>query len=219
MNWLLWQLIDSAFPAGGFAHSGGLEAAHQLGEVTGSEELARFAADALLQVGYGALPLVSAAHDDPERLAELDALCDAFLTGHVANRASRAQGRALLTACSQCFLRAPVHRLRRAAEERRLKRHYAPLFGALLRALDIDRRDTQRAFLFIVLRGVLSSAVRLGIAGPYEAQAIALACGDHLDKTLVRCADLTGADLAQTAPLLDVFQSVHDRLYSRLFQS
>jgi urease accessory protein UreF len=26
-------------------------------------------------------------------------------------------------------------------------------------------------------------------------------------------------DIAQTAPLLDLFQSMHDRLYSRLFQS
>ena len=26
-EWLVWQLVDSAFPAGGFAHSAGLEAA------------------------------------------------------------------------------------------------------------------------------------------------------------------------------------------------
>ena len=33
-QWLLWQLADSAFPTGGFAHSGGLEAAWQNGEVS-----------------------------------------------------------------------------------------------------------------------------------------------------------------------------------------
>ena len=36
-------------------------------------------------------------------LAEFDQLCDAFTTNHVANRASRAQGRALLSAVERIF--------------------------------------------------------------------------------------------------------------------
>ena len=32
-DYLIWQLCDSAFPTGGFAHSSGLEAAWQQGEV------------------------------------------------------------------------------------------------------------------------------------------------------------------------------------------
>jgi hypothetical protein len=30
-DWLIWQLMDSAFPTGGFAHSNGFEAAFQAG--------------------------------------------------------------------------------------------------------------------------------------------------------------------------------------------
>src|SRR6185312_5576255 len=53
---LLLQLGDSAFPAGGFAHSGGLEAAAQLGEVKGAEAVRAFCEQSLWQTGRGALP-------------------------------------------------------------------------------------------------------------------------------------------------------------------
>ena len=31
LTWRLWQLVDSSFPTGAFAHSGGLEAASHVG--------------------------------------------------------------------------------------------------------------------------------------------------------------------------------------------
>ena len=40
-----------------------------------------------------------------------------------------------------------------------------------------------------------------------------------LDRVLARCASFDADDLAQPAPLIDLFQTGHDRLYSRLFQS
>src|SRR5260221_11759540 len=62
-DWLLWQLADSAFPTGGFAHSLGLEAAWQHGEVRNRTELVSFIEAGLQQLGHAALPLVTAAFD------------------------------------------------------------------------------------------------------------------------------------------------------------
>jgi urease accessory protein len=100
-----------------------------------------------------------------------------------------------------------------------MKLHHAPLFGAALRALDVSLPDAQRLFLFLSLRGVISAAVRLGLAGTHEAQALQAALAPAVDEVLAACRDLGPEQIAQTAPLLDLFAATHDRLYSRLFQS
>lgn len=219
MDLLLWQLADSGFPAGGFAHSAGLEAAVQHGEVFGWKELERFTRDVIRQAGRNMLPLVSAAHAERGDLAELDALCDVFLSNPVANRASRAQGRAFLTACVRSFPENPVRDLQEAMTRQRVFGHYAPLFGAALRALDVGRPSAQRLFLFLTSRAVTSASVRLGLVGTYEAQRLQTTMASQIDRTLELCAQRRPLEIAQTVPLVDLFQSTHDRLYSRLFQS
>ena len=217
---LLWQLADSAFPAGGFAHSGGLEAALQHGAVTGVEELQAFTRAAIRQGGHSGLPFVTAAYQNPRGVAELDSLCDAFLVNPVSNRASRAQGRSFVTACSRIFRSQSVDHLGRVIHgESAICGHYAPLFGATLNALEVDRLVAQRLFLFLMSRTVTSAAVRLGLASAYDAQRLQAAIAPEVDRTIECCADLQPWDIAHTAPLIDLFQSTHDRLYSRLFQS
>ncbi len=218
MNLLLWQLIDSGFPAGGFAHSSGLETNVQHGRVADAAGVVAFARQALSQAGRSALPFVTAAWEDPATLTELDRFSDVFLSNPVANRASRAQGRALVTSVSRSFPETTL-----GAIEENIRNgacgHHAPIFGAVFRALDIDLTDTQRAFLFMSVRGVASAAVRLGLLGAYEAQAVQRELASSIERTIDRCGSLPPSAIAQTAPILDLCQSTHDRLYSRLFQS
>jgi urease accessory protein len=211
-DWLLWQLADSAFPTGGFAHSNGLEAAWQQGEVRGRSELVSFLEASLLQASRATLPFVTAAFDEPEKLAEFDRLCDAFTTNHVANRASRAQGKALLAAAQRIY----------AVNQGTFSlpcSHLAPVFGGVMRELGVSRETAMRLFFFHHLRGLLAAAVRLNIVGPLEAQALQHRLGPHAEAILRRCESLTLDDVAQPAPLLDLWQGAQDRLYSRLFQS
>lgn len=216
--WRVLQLADSGFPTGGFAHSGGLEAAVQHGEVRGAGELRRFVRDLLWQAGLGAVPLLNAAHREPSALPALDARAEAFLTNHVTNRASRTQGRAFLDTCTRIFP-GPVAPLREAARAAGVSYHHAPLFGAVLHALDVTLPEAQQLFLSLTLRGALSAAVRLGIVGTHESHQLQHQATPLLDAVLEHCAGLDVDALAQPSPLLDLLGGTHDRLYSRLFQS
>jgi urease accessory protein len=217
---LLSQLADSAFPTGGFAHSSGLEAAMQIGEITRPSDLERILLHNLEQASSGALPMVTEAHAAPEQIAVLDQRHDAFMTNHVANRASRAQGRAWLTAAASAFGTPSLRELRaRARVDEGFCGHLAPVFGAVTALLELTRLEAQRLFLFVHLRGLVSSAVRLSLVGPLEGQALQYRLSGAMESMLSRSTTRGAEDLATTAPLVEIMQGYQDRLYSRLFSS
>lgn len=215
MQWLHLQLADSAFPSGAFAHSSGLEAESQQPRSLRREtELTDLVCELAWQAGYGALPFLSAAYgasSSPEAFAEVDRRADAFISNHVQNRASRTQGRALLASATIAFSLKEQPKYGCG--------HHAPMFGAIARLLDIAREDAQRIYLYGALRNALSAAVRLGLCGSTKAQQIQFSMGPCLDEVMAACALLGLDDAAQTAPLIEIAQMTHDRLYSRLFQS
>jgi urease accessory protein len=219
MSWLVLQLADAAFPAGGFAHSAGLEAARQVGETTTRTALARFVEDSLWQTGYSALPLALATHAAPDDADRIDSLSELLLASPVANRASRAQGRALLAASVRIFDEARIGRLDAAVRAKETPGHYAPAFGAIVATLGVARDDAARIFLHLALRTVTSAAVRLGVVGAHEGQSIHHDAAPLLEAVCVACSGLGVDDVAQTAPLLEIVGAQHDALYSRLFQS
>jgi urease accessory protein len=214
---LAWQLVDSAFPTGGFAHSGGLETAWQSGEVPDDEALARFVHGVVEQTGRGVLPLLNAAHRDPSRLETLDRIADAFLVNAVANRASRVQGRALAATMARVWDGDDVRALAGRVEAG--SGHLGPVMGAMFAAVQVPSDTARRICLYSAARGVLSAAVRLGIAGSYDAQRLQYDLGPAIAAIAERARAFDEQDLAQTAPLVDLLQAAHDRLYSRLFQS
>jgi len=241
-SWLVLQLADSAFPTGGFAHSAGLEAHVQAGELASLEA---YCIEHIDQLARGSLPLVATVHAEPARLAEVDSLASAILWSHVAARASRAQGRALVDVAARSFghaalgeararlLHSPPQRTAVQADvpsqplaaqadarlQQPLAGHLAPVFGFVTRALGVDCDAALATFLHLGVRGLLSAAVRLGVAGPTEAQQLHHSLHPTLEAALARARDATLEDVAQPSPLVELIGATHDRLYSRLFQS
>ncbi len=218
-SWIVLQLADSAFPTGGFAHSAGLEACIQAGEIRTATDVERFAAELVEQLAHGSLPLVAAVHDDDTRLAEVDALARTMLWSHVAARASRAQGRALLDVAARSFKHPALVEARAALARAPLEGHLAPAYGFVTRTLGVERDEALATFLHLGARGALSAAVRLGAIGPTESQAMHLRLHPVLDAALASARTLTLDEISQPSPIVELIQTTQDRLYSRLFQS
>lgn len=199
---LLLQLADGSFPSGGFAHSAGLEASMQLGGVSSVDD---FFDDAIVAVRETTLPFVRAACTEPDRLAELDERFDSTLPLDVPNRASRAQGRSLISAARRIFdLEVPPA-------------HHAPAFGAIFGLLGMNADETASAYVHGAMRGVLSAAVRLNLVGPLEAQRLLASRAGAMRAAVASTRSID--DVAQTAPLVELWGALHDHLDARLFQS
>jgi urease accessory protein len=217
-DWQIWQIVDSAFPTGGFAHSGGLESAWQHGWVRSPEALGEFVRAGVTQAYGSGAPFVAAAHADAGSFAAVDRACDALLSNHVANRASRVQGAALLSTAAHAFENPALVSLRAAVRAGGQPGHLAPCFGVACAAIGIDAASAVSLFLFHTLRGLVSSAVRLGIVGSLDAQRMQQRLAGEL-QSLVEAGPPPVEAAAQTSPVLEILHARHDRLYSRLFVS
>ncbi|XP_059665525.1 urease accessory protein F isoform X3 [Cornus florida] len=223
LQWSQWQLLDSILPTGGFAHSFGLEAAIQARTVSRPEDLQAFVINVLENSGSLFLPFVYSAimSPDMQNWHKLDKILDATLTNEVARKASIAQGSALIRVAACVFSEAPSLKMMRDASlgTGAVSFHHAPIFGLICGLLGLDSGTSQRAYMFITMRDVISAATRLNLVGPLGGAVlqhqIALVAEDMSKKWM----DRSFEEACQTTPLLDTVQGCHGYLFSRLFSS
>ncbi|KAG3115013.1 hypothetical protein PI124_g744 [Phytophthora idaei] len=216
-DWAVWQMVDSLYPTGGFAHSLGLEAATQEGLVTAAS-LRDFLSASLHQSANFALPLVFSAHQiatmpdfDTNTLVEsvlsLNSRTTALYSNHVARKASFAQGAALLRLALSTY--APsyprVQTLLTIRKEAKMGKqggvHHAVLLGVVCALLGVEAEPTQRMYLFVTTRDVLSAATRLNLVGPLEAAKLQFETTSLLEKVFQAKKNRAVEDSYSSAPL------------------
>jgi len=190
------------------------------------------------------LPFVVAAHGSSAATAtataaDLDDVFDASTLCPVARRASTAQGRALITVHDRALRAATTHsdggageageaeagdaveRYKLAVRKGEASGHFAVAWGLVCSELGLALEDTLHVFAFNHAKAVVSAAVRLGLVGPYQAQAV---LASQETRSLVEAAVDVGRriaveDAGQSVPMLDLYQGRHELLYSRVFNS
>jgi len=187
---------------------------------------------------------VLAGYRQPETLETLDNDLDASTPCVVAQRASVAQGRALIGVWERAFRMSfarpggidagadvavsAIHDFSDAlkscfdnADELGPMGHFAPLWGVVCRAMGLDLHQTAYIFVLNHAKAVLSAAVRASVMGPYQAQNI-LASQDLQDIIMARIErewDTEVEQAGQVVPALDLWVGRHELLYSRIFNS
>lgn len=221
--WSQWQLLDSFLPTGGFAHSYGLEASIQSSFVVSPEELQTYTLSVLDNTGSLLLPFVCEAtkSTDFETWLKLDRLLEVTLINEVSRKASSSQGSALIRVAASVFYEIPsLKKIReKALASGTAVFHHATVFGLVCGLLGFGSEFSQRAYMHLTMRDVLSAATRLNLIGPMGAAVLQHQMGSNAELILKRWMDRLVEDACQTAPLLDTIQGCHGYLFSRLFCS
>lgn len=217
----LLLLADGRFPAGGYAHSGGLEENIRLGRVRDLADLDAFLRGRAATAGLVAAAFASAschafATGMLDRLDALDAELDVRIPSPALRDVSRTLGRQLRRAVARMRPDTGLDRLGRAPHQPVVLGVAAAIFGA-------GPHNAAAAALHEAVTGPGTAAVRLLHVDPFDVHAVLGGLTGLLDELAARAADHAGShpsDLpAEAAPLLDIAAECHRREKVRLFAS
>jgi urease accessory protein len=216
----LLLLADGRFPAGGYAHSGGLEPSVAAGRVRDVETLEAFLRGRAATTGATLAAFAAAAcgsfglHDG--LLEVLDAELDARTPSPAQRATSRSLGRQFVRAFGAIGPAASLAGLG-------VTPHHPVAVGAAASVVGLDRHGAALAVLHDSVAGPVAAAVRLLHIDPFGAYAALARLAPLLDKLAeAAVADSHGevADLpARGAPLLDLAAEEHAVRLTRLFAS
>lgn len=216
----LLLLADGRFPAGGYAHSGGLEPSVVEGRLHDLATLESFLAGRAATVGFVAAAFAGAACNaaagpDTARLAALDTALDARVPSPAQRATSRQLGRQLLRVATVI---APDPLFGQLGD----RPHQPLVFGVMCAVMGLAAHDAALATLHESVAGPAAAAVRLLSLDPFAAHAVLAELGPALDELAAQALAYDGDPdqlPAFGAPLLDLCAERHAARHGRLFAS
>jgi len=213
----LFQLFDSQFPIGAFAHSGGLETYGQSG--ASLPELRELLVSQIGH-GWGRAELAAASlgwttagePDSVNALARLAVLVSARKTIPSMHDASVRLGRRTLALLKR------LHSATLSTVEIDPP-HQAIVIGVTGRALGLPRRELLVAYAHSLIAATVATATRCMPVSPAQGQELIVELQPALEAAVSRAVDATEDDLFTCTPALDIRCHQQAGLRTRLFQS
>jgi urease accessory protein len=212
------QFGDSAFPAGGFAFSWGLEGLAADGYIADAADAAEVIEEQLLHrwnsMDRVVLRDVYAARDEGAIVA-LDCLVEAATFSEPMRAGSRRAGRALLGIFARLGQEGAA-RYRAAAEGDERLGHLCVAQGIVFEEAGLPHATAELVSGWTLATGLASAAVRLGLIGHLDAQTILTDVRATLGRLLARPVPPHAA-ISSFTPLLDIAVSRSTHRHLRMF--
>ena len=217
---LLLQWLDSGFPTGSFAHSGGLETYTQAEIVKNAADLARLIAVKLEAAASTDLIIVhSAMSADQMTIRELDTHCAASKIAKEARDASQKIGRRMLSSVLNLMTDPRLLWYKDEIAAERCAGHHAIVHGLACAALGVDARAALVTFGYALAANQTAAALKLFSIGQTQTQAVLGTSGRAIEAAADAALARTLADFGSFTPSLDIRVMQHERLFRRLFIS
>jgi urease accessory protein len=217
----LLLLADGRLPAGGYAHSGGLEPTVHAQGLVDAADLESFlegraATAGLVAASFAAAACKATYAGQQVLLYELDRQLDARMPSKATRSVSRALGRQLLRAVTNIRPSPFLEHLRRDP-------HQPIVYGTAAAAFGLGVRDAAQIVLHESVAGPAAAAVKVLSIDPFAVHAALARLSDMLDalaNEAAEHADTPPDDLPGLGtPLLDIAAEQHRSWGVRLFAS
>jgi urease accessory protein len=221
----LLQFSDGLFPAGGYAHSLGLETYAQSGAVNDAAGVESFIR-AYLENSAGPTDAVAAiavaraaAACDLAVCLDLDASLEAMKCAAELRDASRQMGRQTLRIAAAVCGNVILEEFSAAVAAGRTPGHHAVAFGVIASAQGWDAQATAPALLYATSAQLVGAALRLMPLGQLSGQRILWNLRPVIARLAADAANRKPDEMWSFVPAIEIAAMQHANLSARLFRS
>ena len=218
----LLQVSDTAFPTGSFAHSMGLEAFYDAGELSDADDLRCFVELSLKSLATSDCVVLRAAYaaDSVEELNWVDQLLAATKLTRELREASAATGRRFLASVEALGVEDDLSsKFADSARDGGSPGNLAVGFGVAASGLEAGLADALRAYLYSTAASLVAAGQKLIPLGGSTAQRVLYG----LQREIVEAANTSQSvevdEMYAFAPMIDIRSMLHERQRIRLYIS
>lgn len=221
----LLQFSDGLFPAGGYAHSFGLETCIERGEVKTAQDVASFLR-AYLESSSAPTDAVAALcarratlSGDLQACLRLDQMLDALKPARELREASRQMGRQTLRVLKELSANEFVANFAAEVDSEATPCHHSVAFGIVAATSSWTAPQTARAFLYTTAAMIVGASLRLLPLGQLAGQRILWGAGESIAVLAESIQSSAEEDMWSFTPKLEIAAMRHESLDARLFRS